>query len=206
MTLAAGQTGSIQLTLTLDGLSVNVGIAPAGNTVSRPSATLPAALASSGNWTRSSATVATSVTFTAHGLAGTELVALFWDGGYVYDCTVTVVNPNTLTITVPGGQTALPAANTPLLLAVAQDVTNSVSIVGSNLQQLLITSTQPGLCELLDSGPTQRRLSVLTAAAPADYWPTAAGQAVPFSQTVVKARMYNNSQTAAVMTAAALLA
>lgn len=207
MTLATAQTGLVQNIVSLDGVSVNQTLAPAGNTVCKPIGSLPAAKLSSGNWTRTSNTVATSVTVTAHGLAGTEKLAIFWEGGYCYDCTLTVGDANTITITTPGGaQTVLPAANTVLTIAVAQDVTNSVSIVGSDLQMLVITSTQAGICELLDSGPTQRRLSVITASGGVDYWPTVAGQAVPFSQTVITARMYNNSQTPATMTVVALLA
>jgi len=206
MPITPAVIGTIQTLVSLDGISINNSFNPAGNTPIKPTGQLPAAQQSSGNWTRTSATVATGVTFTAHGLAGTEKVALFWASSYVYDCTVTVVDANTLTITVPGGQTALPAANTVMLLSVATDVTNSVTIVGSDLQMLLITSTQPGLCELLDSGPTQRRLSVLTFAGAADYWPTTAGQSVPFTQTVITCRMYNNSQTPATMTVVAMVA
>ena len=97
----------------------------------------------------------------------------------------------------------MPALNTSLLVATAQDVTNSVSIVGADIQQLLITSTQPGLCELLDATPAQQRLSVITAGGGFDSW---AGGTQPWTDTVVKARMYNNSTSTATMTVAALLA
>ena len=206
MSLNPPIVGSIQTIVNLDGVLVTNTLQPGGNTICKPLGSLPPGLPSSGNWTRTSDTVATDVTFTAHGLAGTENVALFWNGGYCYDVAVTVVDPNTLTLTVPAGQIPLPAANTAMLLAVAQDVTNSVSIVGSDLQQLLITSTQPGICELLDATPAQQRLSVIAVAGGSDFWPTATDQTPPFSQTVVKARMYNNSQTSAVMTVVALLA
>jgi hypothetical protein len=187
MTIAAAQMGNIQGIASLDGVTVG---------------TLT---------TRTSSTQGVFTFTSAAPIQGTETIALFWNGGYVYDCTINSFTGVagavlTVTFTVPGGQTALPVATTAGLVSINTDVTNSVSIVGSDLQMLLITSTQPGLCELLDSVPTQRRLSLIAAAGGSDVWPQTAGQAVPFSQTIVTARMYNNSQTQATMTVVALLA
>jgi hypothetical protein len=208
MTLATAQTGSVQTIASLDGLSCNQQIQPAGNTVCKPSATLPAA--NPGTLTTRTSSTQGVFTFTAAAnIQGTETIALFWNGGYVYDATINSFTGSagavlTVTFTVPGGQTALPAATTAGQIATAQDVTNSVSIVGADVQQLLVTSTQPGLCELLDATPAQQRLSVITVAGGFDSW--AGGGSQPWTDTVVKARMYNNSTTAAVMTVAALLA
>jgi len=218
----ASQFGSIQTIVSLDGVSVTVALTPGGNTPIKPTGALAAAIA---------ATIASqsscTLTVPTGSLTVGQSVAVFWTAGGVamgaYDATVSAVttaSPNdTVTLTNVGGTltasyfaasgsapTSLPANGTSVLVSIATDITNSVEIVGSDLQMLLITSNQPGLCELFDSVPTQRRLSYIGSGGGADYWPTAAGQSVPFSQTVVRARMYNNSLSAATMTVVALAA
>lgn len=223
MTLATSQTGTIQTIASLDGVSTNATVNPAGNTICKPTGSLPAAVA--GSVASQSGCTILVPTGT---LVAAQVVAVFWTVAGVlnaiYDMTVASVStasPNdTVTLTNSGGTlgpanyyassgsapTGLPANATGLNVAIAQDVTNSVSIVGSDLQMLLITSTQQGLCELFDSGPTERLFEPILAAGGFYSWPSYAGQSVPFSQTVVKARMYNAALTAATMTVAALLA
>ena len=74
----------------------------------------------------------------------------------------------------------LPANATPIVVAVAQDVTDGVSIpgaTGANIQGLIATSTQPGLVEWLTAAAgTQERLSAITAAGSFDAWPATSGQ------------------------------
>ena len=83
MTLAPAQTGSVQTIVSLDGISVNQSVQPAGNTVCKPSGALPAAF--SGSLTTRSSGTAGVITFpSAVALQGTETIALFWSG-YIYD-------------------------------------------------------------------------------------------------------------------------
>jgi hypothetical protein len=93
-----------------------------------------------------------------------------------------------------------------VLVSVAQDITVGVDIVGANLQQLQISSTQPGLIELFDATPTERLIVGLPLATSFYAWPTSLGQSVPFSQTITKVRFYNNSAAAANANCLALMA
>jgi hypothetical protein len=70
---------------------------------------------------------------------------------------------------------------------------------------LLIASPQPGLCELVDVMQGQQLLTMIPGGG-AYYFPTTAGQPVPFTATVGAARMWNNSTSRATMTVLALLA
>jgi hypothetical protein len=76
--------------------------------------------------------------------------------------------------------TSLPANSTPVMVAIAQEVTDCVSIPGgsgANIQQLIATSTQIGLVEWLTSASgTQQRLSALLSAGAFETWPTTATQ------------------------------
>ena len=103
-----------------------------------------------------------------------------------YDATVASVTYNspstgltTCTLTQSGGTgqptsalyyassgsapSALPAVSTAITVAIGQDITNGVSIpggTGASIQQLLATSTQPGLVDWLTaSGGSQERLN-----------------------------------------------
>ena len=135
---------------------------------------------------------------------GSLFLAIFWttNGGTIlnacYDCTIsnfaTANNLDSITLTgassTPTGArywassgsapTSLPANATPITVAIAQDITDGVSIpggTGGNIQQLLATSTQAGLIEWLKaSGSTQERLSAFTAAGQFDAWPTTQSQ------------------------------
>jgi len=107
-------------------------------------------------------------------------------------------NQTTVTLTQSGGTgqptsakyyassgsaaTALPVAATAIALAIGQDVTDGISIPAGgsapyNIQQLIATSTQPGLVEWLTSAAgLEMRLSAFLAANQSDNWPTNAGQ------------------------------
>ena len=135
------------------------------------------------------------------------MLAVFWttSGGTIlnacFDCAVTSATVtsgvNAVTLTQSGGTgqptgahywassgsapTALPAATTAISVAIAQDVTDGVSIPAGNsvynIQQLIATSTQPGLVEWLTAaGGSQERLSAPRTAGAFDTWPTSAAQ------------------------------
>jgi len=178
---------------------------------------LVAAAALAGTITAGTVTLSAAATF-----AGTEKVALYWTVAgvnyYRYDCTIAGGTGTTFAIT-GGSGTALPTSGQAILLATNQDLTlaaQGVSILGDNLQQLLATSTQPGLVEWLSAAPAQQRLSFLPAGGSFDTWPTAAGQAAPPSggaganwtaaTTVTTLRFWNFSTTTATMQVSALLA
>ncbi len=78
--------------------------------------------------------------------------------------------------------TGLPASSTAVTVAINQDITDGISIpAGSgtfNIQQLIATSTQPGLVEWLTTATgNQERLSAILSAGAFDAWPTLAAQA-----------------------------
>jgi len=152
-----------------------------------------------------------------------------------YDATVASVSYNTpssglttVTLTQSGGTgqptsalyyassgsapTALPTNGTAITLAIGQDITDGVSIpggTGTNIQQLIATSTQPGLVDWLTaSGGSQERLSAILASSAFDTWPTSSSQlgSLPTggsgatwgsAQTVTDIRCYNLGSTLA---------
>jgi hypothetical protein len=217
------RTGSVQLISVLDGVSCANQIATQGTTPGGASTALVAAIA---------ATILSesdgTLTVPTGSLTNGQTLAIFWTvGGVVnacYDVTVASVStasPNdTVTLTgasstPTGGQyyaasdsapTTLPANATAILISVATDVTVGVDIVGANLQQLQISSNQPGLVELFDAVPTERLVAGLPSSSSFYAWPTSLGQSVPFSQTVTKVRFYNNSLNAAQANCLALMA
>ncbi|MGO8691632.1 MAG: hypothetical protein ACLQLG_18590 [Thermoguttaceae bacterium] len=149
-----------------------------------------------------------------------QTVAVFW---YVLGVLHAVYDIAVSSVTSPGaaetvaldmtgakylvsGDTGLPANATAITVAVAQDVTDGVSITGANLQQLLATSSQPGIVEWLDATPATQRVSTISAAQGLDTWPSGANQAQPWTDTVVKIRCYNAGTSSANMQAGAILA
>ena len=203
--------GSINSSMSLDGVTGSQPLAPVGTLIEKSSPmTLPAALQCS-TWARTSDTI--GVFTVANGLVNGNKVAIFWTNGYVVDAVVSLASSSSFTATVsnlqlPGGstaQTVLPLANTPVNIGLLTQATG-LSIIGSALQQLLVQSTQPGLVELFDNSgtPVIRRTSIISTPNGFDGWPTAAGQAVPFSQTVVTCNFYNSSSNTAIMQVVAL--
>ena len=150
-------------------------IAPVGSAGPSYAITAPAPLA--GTITSGTITLGASATF-----AGSEKVAVYWTvaGVNYYRYDVTIASGTGTSFALSGGTgTALPSGAQAVSLAVNQDVTDDVSLTGNNVQQLLVTSTQPGLVEWLNATPTQDRLSYLPTAASYDTWPAAAGQSGP---------------------------
>jgi hypothetical protein len=147
------------------------------------------------------------------------VVAVFWYVAGVlhaaYDAAISAIaSPGaaeTVTVNLTdaqflvSGDTGLPANATAITVAVAQDITDDVSITGSNLEQLLATSAQPGLIEWLDATPAAQRLSSIVAAGGFDAWPSGANQPQPWSDTVVKIRCYNAATSPANMQAGVIL-
>jgi len=143
----------------------------------------------------------------ANSLTGAEKIAVFWTAGGVayrnYDGVISSLSGAGFTVTFPSGQTALPATGATVILATNIDA--DMTFNGNILQQLLITSTQPGLVNLMDGGSIVRRSSVIAAAGSYDGWPTAAGQTTPIAYTIAEARFYNNSIVNSVAYALALV-
>jgi hypothetical protein len=209
-------TGSINSSASLDGVTGSQPLAPTGTLIQKSSPmTLPAAIPCS-TWVNSGSNLIATITVANPGTAigDGNLVAIFWANGWVADALISSATTSGYVATVsnrllPGGstaQTALPATNTPILISQLTQATG-LSIWGSELDQLLVQSTQPGLVELFDNAgsPVIRRTSVITSNNGFDGWPTAAGEAVPFTQTVVTANFYNNSLNTAITQVVALL-
>ena len=205
-------TGSVNSSASLDGVTGSQPLAPTGTLIQKSSPmNLPSALACS-TWARTSDTV--GVFTVANTFSNGDKVAIFWDSGWVTDAVVSVASDTVFTATVsnrvlPGGstaQTVLPAANTPVNISKLTQATG-LNIVGSDLDQLLVQSTQPGLVELFDNAgtPVIRRTSVITTPNGFDGWPASAGEAIPFTQTIVTANFYNNSLNTAITQVVALL-
>ena len=209
MTLTGSKQGSLQTLVNAGGIAANTTLSFSGSSNPAFGITAPAAL--SGTLASGTFTIANSGTAT---FAGTEKVAVYWTVAgvnyYRYDCTISSgTAQNTFTIS-SGTGTALPSGGQSVLVATNQDITDGVSITGNNIQQLIATSTQPGLVEWLNVTPTQDRLSAITAAGGYDTWPTAAGQLAPPTNwtsmdVVVTLRCWNFSTSSAVMQVGALL-
>lgn len=212
--MAGNINGTVSSTASLDGVTGTQPIQPNGSLIVKSAPTVQPAAVAFSTWTKTSDTVATFSGLTGSTFVNGNLVAIFWAGGYVTDALVSSASSSGFVATVSnlllsGGstaQTTLPATNTPILVSLLTQATGLV-IVGSDLDQLLIQSTQPALVELFDNAgsPVIRRTSVITMANGFDGWPTAAGQAVPFSATIVTANFYNNSTNTAVTQVVALL-
>jgi hypothetical protein len=217
MTLSGTKSGNLSQIINCAGIAVNQTLAFSGSGAPPWGITAPAALAGS-VLSQGGDTLTVADPKTA--LASAQTVAVFWYVAgilhAVYDIVIaSVTSPGAaetvaLTMTnakwLVAGDTTLPANATPVTIAVAQDITDGVSLVGTNLQQILATSSQPGLVEWLDVTPTAQRLSTIIASGGFDTWPTAAGQAQPWTDTVVTLRCYNAATTTAVMQAGATVA
>jgi hypothetical protein len=155
-----------------------------------------------------------TVTTASATFAGTEKIGVFWTiAGVAYqrlDCTIASGTGTTHALTNGSGD-ALPDGGQAVLIAVRQDVTDGVSINGSNLMQLMAVSTQPGAVVWETVTPAIEHTSTILAANGMDAWPTSSGQVAPptgwtAAAVVVTIGFYNNSLVAATMQAAVLLA
>jgi hypothetical protein len=216
MTLTGTKSGNFQLMANCAGVTANQSLAFLGSAGPSWGITAPAALAgtvlSQGGETL---TINDPNTLLSNG----QVVAVFWYVAGIlhamFDVTInTITSPGaseTVLLTVTnakfliGADSTLPANGTAITIAVAQDITDDVSLTGSNVQQLLATSTQVGLVEWLDGSANQNRLSSITAAGGFDGWPTAANQSLSWTNPTTKLRCYNQATTTASMQVAAVL-
>ncbi len=187
--------GSVTTQANCDGEQANETVEVSGTVAPKASLKAPASI--TGTVSDSSGSVLALV----NALAGSEVLCIFWLVGNVvhalYDCTMSAHSGTHITVTggtyLIAGDSALPANATAVTVAVAQDASDSLGIIGSNLQQLLCKAAQPGLIELLDSGPASLFVTNIPVQAGLYHWEVGQGVAVPFSGTAVKARFYNNS-------------
>jgi hypothetical protein len=192
----------------LGGKTLTANVATNGSVLLQPSVTAPAILTGqSASMAYVSGTQAIITFSSAHGLAGTETLATFWTGGVAYEGSITSHDTLTAHITFAAG-TAVPSPGpTTVNVAVGQSLTD-LTMVGSNLEQLLIDSQQAGFIDMLDGTAASRLATAIgpSNASPGPYvWPITTGQAVPFSQTITDIVFYNNSTSSAVMTVTASL-
>jgi hypothetical protein len=209
MTTPVGNvTGSVQLVASINNQVFQSAVNAQGTVGLSPSITAPAIVSgAAGSLVEATGTTGT-ITFSGpHGLAGTETLAVFWTGGYAWKVTITSQTTNSITVSAAAG-TAFPAGTTAVNVAVGQPITD-LSMIGSNLQELIISSTQTALVDLLDSVPTSRLTELVgpSNGNPGPYiWPQTAGESTPFSQTIVDVMVYNNSTQSAVFTLLAVMA
>jgi hypothetical protein len=200
------KTGSLTTMVNCAGISASQTLNPTGSNAPPIGITAPAGLVgtilSAAGGTLSLTDSATSPQITVGGESSFYL-AVFWltnSGATLNACFdfqyTTVTGSGTITVTCAGASsaptsakywassgalpTSLPANGTPIIVAVAQDVTDGVSIPGAsgaNIQQLIATSQQPGLIEWLTAAAgTQERLSAILSANAFDTWPTNSAQ------------------------------
>jgi hypothetical protein len=218
MTLNGTKSGNLSQTVSCAGIATQQTLGFTGSAGPAFGITAPAALA--GVVLNNEADTLTVVDPSTL-LAAAQTVAVFWYVGQdlhaVYDVVISAIaSPGaaeTVTLSMTGakwlvsGDAALPADATAVAIAVSQNITDGVSLVGANLLQTLATSSQPGLVEWLDATPAAQRLSVIPLANGFDAWPTGANQAQPWTDTVVTLRCYNaSSASSAVMQVGAVLA
>jgi hypothetical protein len=210
--MAGNILGSVNFSASLDSVTGSQPLQPNGSLIVKSAPMPQVAAKPCATWVKTSDTVATITC--ANTFSDGNEVAIFWDGGYVVDAVVSSATSGSFVATVsnlnlPGGstaQTVLPATNTPILISILTQATG-LNILGSELDMLLIQSTQPALVELFDNSgtPVIRRTSIINSTNGMDVYPTAVGQAVPFSQTIATANFYNNSTNTAITQVVALL-
>lgn len=199
------KTGSLQTLVSSGGVSGNTTLSVVGT--SNPGAAIIAPAGLVGTVLSAAAgtlTVADPLGLITVGGQSSFYLAVFWTtnaGATLNACFdfqySTVSGSGTITITCTGGTasptgakywassgafpTSLPANSYSIVVALATDVTDGISIpAGSGtflIQQLLATSTQPGLVEyLVSAAGALERLSPLLTANAFDTWPTTAAQ------------------------------
>lgn len=158
--------------------------------------------------TRTSDTAGTVTTDAAHGLAGTETIAIFWtDSGIrkcAYNATVSSKTTNTVTFSGAAGD-VLPAgpagtgSGTTVRVAVAQLLDDDVHIPGGvDLLCLQLTTKYEGLIVLMSDGGTGADVvqlaEIVTSTAP-HIWPIPNDAASEFSADICSIAMYNYDST-----------
>ena len=204
MAITGTKTGTLQTIVNSGGISANTTLNLSGSANPTFGVSCPAALA--GTITSGTVTLSASTT-----MAGTEKIGVFWTiSGVNYQrlgCTIASGTGTAFALT-GGSGTTLPGSGQAVTIAIGQDITGGVSIVGSNLIQLLATATLPGAVEWIDVTPTVQRTSTIAAANGFDTWPTTNPVgSVPFSATVLTLRCYNsNASGASTVNVGAILA
>lgn len=238
MTLVGTKGGNFQGLVNCGQISAGQNLALAGSTNPAGGITAPAGLVGT-ILSQSGGTMSITDALAALSVAGESsfYLAIFWttSGGTVLNCcydvqyTIVSATGGVDTVTLAGASSTptsakywassgaapsgLPANATPVTVAIAQDITDGISIpCGSgtfNIQQLIATSSQPGLIEWLTTASgNQERLSAFTAGGQYDTWPTAAsqvgtlptggnGNAWTTNTTVTVLRCYNLGSTLA---------
>ena len=199
------KTGSLQTLVNAGGITGNNSLSVVGSSNPTFGVAAPAGLIGTIN-SQSGGTLTiqdASLQITG-GNYNTFTIALFWttSGDTILNCayniTMSACTPSggVDAITCTGGTsnptgakyyassgaapTTLPANGTPITLALNQDITDGVSIPGGTgqyIQQLIATSTQPGLVDWLKaSGSTEERLSAILSSGAFDTWPTSSSQ------------------------------
>jgi hypothetical protein len=229
MSLSGTKTGSLQVMANCAGISTNQTLAFSGSGGPAWGVTAPAALAGTVSAVSSGQL---SVTDPNTLIQDGQLVAIFWYVAGVlnacFNCTVSnvVASAGVDTVTLTGGSatptggkywaasgsapTQLPANSTVISFAIAQQITDGVSITGNNIVQLLATSTQPGIIDWWKGSSTEERVSGIPASGQFDAWPESAGITAPpagwaGTDIVNTINCYNAGSSAAVMQAAVIL-
>jgi hypothetical protein len=209
MPITGAQPGSVQLVASLGNKTLTANIQTNGSVLIQPSCTAPAILTGqSASMAYVSGTQAIITFASAHGLAGTETLAAFWTGGTAYEGSITSHDTLTAHVTFAAGTSVPTPGPTTVNVAIGQSLTD-LTLVGANLEELLIDSTQAGYVDMLDGTATSRLHSDIgpSNGSPGPYvWPQYSAEAVPFSQTITDIVFYNNSTTAATMTVTASVA
>ncbi len=205
--MASGtKTGSLQTIVNCAGISGSQTLNPTGTANPNASISAPAGLIGT-ILSESGGTLSVTDPSALLSVAGESsyYLALFWTtvGGTVLNCcydfqyTTVSATSGVDTVTCAGAAdsptgakywassgaapTQLPANGTAITVAIAQDVTDGISIPAGNgtftIQQLIASSTQPGLVEWLTTASgSQERLSAILSANSFDTWPTQSSQ------------------------------
>lgn len=220
--MAGNITGSMNSTATLDGVTGVNPIAPNGSLVVKSAPTvLPVAVAFSTTYAKTSDTIADFAGLTGSTFANGNLVAIFWTGGYCLDGLVSAADATAFKVTfsdlvLAGGataQTVLPASSTAVKVSLLTQTTDVV-IDGTDVDQIIMTSSQPGAIMLYDDTgtPVCRRISVITSNNGFDGFPNVVGQTLTqwtggdwVDENIVTINFYNNSTSLAAAQVVALM-
>lgn len=186
--------GTVQIAVTLDGVSVSsLRQCVADNIAAKAGVLAP--IAKAGTVSNQSSRILTS---TAHGIADTETLAIFWtDAGVAkrrYGLTIASVADDTITLDDSGAGDALPVNATVIAIAVAQ-VVDDLSIKAADLVQAIAKGDYAGLVTWhAADDDAVIRVSDLTTEKLFDHWPTLApGEEACFSEDIGSVTCYNAS-------------
>ena len=139
-------------------------------------------------------------------LVGTETIALFWidpttgNQFCAFGGTLSGVSGSGFTVSGLSGNN-LPIATSAVTCAIAQSVTG-LSIPGSSLLGLSVSTPMIGLAAFYDSGPTLRLSEVVTQQLPYS-WPVNSTDTTPVAYTIARIDYYGGSLYASSVTVSA---